>query len=78
MPTTEIATVPIVAGSNIGDPDDKSAKVIKDACDTIAAQEGFQSLQFGMEVENPTVLQMFIGNPTASSPNRPSLLTKAW
>ena len=61
MPTTEIATVPLVAGSEVGDPNKPEAKVIKDACDTIAQQDGFQGLQFGMEVENPSVLQMFIG-----------------
>lgn len=63
MPTLEIATVPLVAGSDIGDPNNQAAAIIKETCDTIADQEGFQSLKFGMEVENPTVLQMFIGMP---------------
>jgi hypothetical protein len=66
MPTTEIATVPLVSGSDIGDPDNQAAAVIKEACDTLAQQDGFQSMQFGMEVENPTVLQMFIGMPIRS------------
>ena len=67
MPTTEIATVPLVSGSDIGDPKNQAAAVIKAAADTISAQEGFQSLRFGMEVENPTVLQMFIGTLAISS-----------
>lgn len=48
MPTTEIATVPLVSGSDIGDPNNQSAVVIKDAYDTISKQEGFQGLRFGM------------------------------
>lgn len=71
MATTEIATVPLVAGSEVGDPNNPAAKVIKDACDTLAQQDGMQSLQFGMEVENPSVLQMFIGNPSPRS--RPTM-----
>ena len=67
MPTTEIATVPLVSGSDIGDPNNQAASVIKEAADTLAQQDGFQGMQFGMEVENPTVLQMFIGKPVQST-----------
>ena len=42
--TTEIATIPLVAGSDIGDPNDQAAQVLKESLDTISQQDGAQVL----------------------------------
>ncbi|KAK5132848.1 hypothetical protein LTR08_008564 [Meristemomyces frigidus] len=60
MPTTEIAVFPLVAGSNIGDPDSAAGKVVKDTFDTLKATDGMQQIQFGTRVEDPTVMQLLI------------------
>ena len=62
-PTTEIATISLVSGSNIGDPDNDAAVVFKECGDIITQQEGYQKMDFGMGVENPTTLQLVIGEP---------------
>ena len=61
MPTTEIATLVLVPGSELGDPNNPASAVVKDCGNTIMQQDGFQQQRFGMEVENPNTLQLFIG-----------------
>ncbi|KAK3720629.1 hypothetical protein LTR37_003678 [Vermiconidia calcicola] len=58
--TTEVATLPLKPGSEIGNPDNQAAAVLKDCCDTIAQQDGFQQMQIGTQVENPGLMQMMI------------------
>jgi hypothetical protein len=61
MPTTtEIAVIPLIAGSDIGNPDHESARVFKSLSDTITRQDGFQQLNFGTQIEDPSVLQLMI------------------
>lgn len=60
MPTTEIATVPLVAGSKPGDPSDPSAAILKETFNTLQQQDGMQQIHFGLLEENPDVLQMMI------------------
>lgn len=60
MPTTELATIPLVAGSQIGDPDNSAAAVLKDCSTTISQQDGYHQMQFGMGLENPNTLQLAI------------------
>ena len=42
MPTTEVATLVLIPGSDIGDPQSPAAGVVKFCGDTIAEQDGFQ------------------------------------
>lgn len=60
MPTTEIATIPVVAGTSIGNPDDHGAAVMKDTTTTLHQQLGLQQIHFGSQVENPDIVQMLI------------------
>ncbi|KAK5172992.1 uncharacterized protein LTR77_003114 [Saxophila tyrrhenica] len=46
MPTTELATISLKAGSQIGEPNNPAAAVFKDCADTIARQDGFEGMQF--------------------------------
>ena len=64
--TTEICTLVLVAGSDIGDPNGTVATVMKECCDTIASQEGLQKLWFGTEHESPGTLQLFLGKCSAT------------
>ena len=57
--TTEIATLTLVAGSDIGDPNNPAAQVFKDSMDTINKADGLQQAQFGLGVESPDMLQLF-------------------
>lgn len=60
MPTTELATIPLKAGSNIGEPSDPAAATFKDVAGSIASQDGFENMQFGMGFENANTLQLAI------------------
>lgn len=60
MPTTEIATIPLKAGSKPGDPSDLSAQVLNDAANVLKQQDGMQQIHFGTQYESPDVLQMMI------------------
>lgn len=64
MPTTEVASLVLVPGSDVGDPNNPAAAVVRDCGQTISQQDGFQQQNFGLEVENPNVLQLFIGIAT--------------
>lgn len=63
--TTEICTLALVDGSDIGDPNGAAATVMKECYDTIASQEGLQKLWFGREHESPGTLQLFLGECSA-------------
>lgn len=65
MPTTEIAVFPLKAGANPGDPDSHAGKVTKSTFDTLRAVDGMQQIQFGMQVENPTMMQLMISKHQA-------------
>lgn len=58
MPTTEIATIPLVPGTAIGDPSNQGATVVKDIITTLRQQDGYQDTHFGMQIESPDKLQM--------------------
>lgn len=58
MPITEIATIPLVAGTAIGDPANQGSAVVKDIITTLRQQEGYQDTHFGMQIESPDQLQM--------------------
>lgn len=52
MPTTEVLTVPLKPGSDIGDPSNEAAAVVKDVCDKLSSTNGVQQIHFGMQVES--------------------------
>ena len=60
-PATEIATIPLTAGSKIEDPESPAGKVWQSTIDTVSSQPGYQRLYYGREVENPSVVQLFVG-----------------
>ena len=60
-PATEIATLPLASGAAIEDPNSSAGKVWQSTLDTVSQQDGFQRAYYGREVENPSVLQLFIG-----------------
>jgi quinol monooxygenase YgiN len=60
MPTTEIAVMPLTAGTSIGEPTNPGAAVLKDLTTTLRQQDGFQEIHFGTQVESPDTLQLLI------------------
>lgn len=60
-PATELATLPLSSGATIEDANSPAGKVWQSTLDTVSTQEGFQRAYYGREVENPSVLQLFIG-----------------
>lgn len=70
-PVTEIATLPLKAGSNIEDPNSSTYTVWQSALDTIASQDGFQRLYWGRKVEAPSEVAMLIGRIMLHQIHRP-------
>lgn len=60
MPTTEIAVIPVIAGTSIGDPNDHGAAIMKATSSTLHQQPGLQEIHFGTQVESPDNVQMLI------------------
>lgn len=58
--TTEICLLNLVAGTDIGDPDNQGSQIMKECGDQLLQQDGIQQLQFGTQVEHPEVLQLMI------------------
>jgi hypothetical protein len=58
--TTEICTLNLVAGTDIGDPNNQGAHIMKECGDQLLQQDGVQQMQFGMQVENPELLSLFL------------------
>lgn len=52
MPTTEILVVPLKPGSDIGDPGNEAAAVLKEVGDQLKNTPGVQQINFGMQVES--------------------------
>ncbi|CAD6573718.1 MAG: hypothetical protein ASARMPREDX12_006216 [Alectoria sarmentosa] len=67
-PATELATIPLASGAAIEDADSPAGKVWQSTLDTVSQQDGFQRAYYGREVENQSVLQLFIGSSIPSSP----------
>ena len=74
MPTTEIATLTLTPGSDIGDPNNDASRVVNECGNVLAKQPGLKTLKFGPVVEDASKMQMFIGIPpkpdqTVSTPS---------
>ena len=73
-PVTELATIPLTPGAQIEDPTSPAGQVWQSSISTISSQPGFQRAHWGRELENESVLQLFIGNSlhtTQALPIRP-------
>ena len=57
---TEVAFLPLAAGSKIEDPSSPAGAVWKEFHDTVDAEETCQRVYWGRQVENPTMLQLCI------------------
>ena len=69
-PATEIAVFSLIAGAQIEDPSSPAGAVWKSTLDTILAQEGAQRLCWGRQVENPSNIDLLIGNHRAIRPSK--------
>lgn len=68
-PATELATLPLASGAAIEDPDSPAGKVWQSTLDTVSQQDGFQRAYWGREVENQSVLQLFVGTSHTLPPS---------
>ncbi len=71
-PATELATLPLASGATIEDADSSAGKVWQSTLDTVSQQDGFQRCYWGREVENQSVVQLFVGKTNQDSLARPS------
>ncbi|KAG9636417.1 hypothetical protein KCU98_g17137, partial [Aureobasidium melanogenum] len=60
MPVTEVATIPLSAGSNVREQGSEAARIWKDMLTTISKQDGCQNIYSGLQHESPTTAQLFI------------------
>lgn len=60
-PVTEIVTIPLPAGAEIEDPNSATGKVISDTLSTLTQQQGYQRAYYGRQIENPSILQIYVG-----------------
>ena len=67
MPTTEIATLTLAPGVDIGDPNNDASKTVNECGNILIKQPGLQALRFGPMVEDPGKMQMLIGNERTQS-----------
>lgn len=77
-PATELATIPLATGASIEDPTSPAGKVWAGTISTVSQQDGFQRAHWGREVENPSVLQFFVGKRIylLGPPNKRNTLIK--
>ena len=59
-PATEVATIPIKAGATIEDPHSSAGKIWVATLDTVSQQKGYQRAYYGRELEDPSLLQLFV------------------
>lgn len=59
---TEVAIFPLSSGANIEDPSSPFGAIWQASLNTIAGQKGFQRFYWGRQVENPNIIDFFVGN----------------
>jgi heme-degrading monooxygenase HmoA len=57
---TEIAILPLREGKRPDDANSVTGQALKDVLNTLTEQDGFQRAYWGIEVENPNVLRLFV------------------
>jgi hypothetical protein len=73
MPIHELATIPLVAGSDALHKGSHGANIWKHMCEMISRQSDYQNLFFGAVQENAADMQLFVGK---SSPKRQTFTSK--
>ena len=59
-PVTELATIPLKTGATIEDPDSSAGTIWSASLHTISQQQGYQRAFYGRELENLSLVQLFI------------------
>lgn len=57
---TEVAMMPLKAGSNVRDPSTPEGRIVQDALATVTRQPGCQRAYFGVEEEDLTNMRWFL------------------
>lgn len=57
-PVTELAYLPLKAGSNVSDPNTSEGTIWQDALTTVLSQDGAQRAYWAMEIESPAVIRL--------------------
>ncbi|KAG9524302.1 hypothetical protein KCV07_g2011, partial [Aureobasidium melanogenum] len=70
MPVIEVATIPLLAGSNVREQGSEAARIWQDMLTTISQQDGCQDIYYGLEHESPNTAQLFIGWDTIAHHQR--------
>lgn len=68
MPTTEVAIVQLVPGSEIGNPENATAKALQDSTNVIRQQDGCQEVLLGAGVESSQTATMLISACLSQTP----------
>jgi len=58
--TTEVAIMPVKAGSNVRDPTTPEGRIVQDALATVTSQPGCQRAYFGVEEEDLSNMRWFL------------------
>lgn len=59
-PVTEIALLPLIEGGYPDDAHSSSGQMLKYCLDVLLAQKGVQKCYWGREVENPSMMRLFV------------------
>jgi len=70
MVATEIALIPVKAGTNLADTNTSAGRTWQDIYRTVSSQDGFQEAWYGHEVETPTNVQLFVSKCYRTHCNR--------
>lgn len=68
MPVTEVATIPLSAGSNVRKQGSEASRIWQDMLAIISQQDGCQNIYPGLQHESPNTAQLFIGRFEATRP----------
>jgi hypothetical protein len=60
MPTTKLASYPLVPGSDISDPTTPASLALKECIDAVSQQPSLQAFHVGMQLEHPETVQAMI------------------
>lgn len=61
IPATQVASLPLIPGLDIEDPNTAAGKVWSDTLALLRDQEGYQRSYYGRYVESPNLLQFLVG-----------------
>lgn len=61
QPVTEIVRIPLQPGASIEDVNSPAGKIMSEILATLAQQEHYQRAYLGRQVENSSIVQLYIG-----------------